>query len=118
MSKKTDFKAIVAAAKARLEAQNVKCIGCFAPRNNLIVKPHIENYMWKFSDIQVSKDKSLVLLPCMSCKNIRELPLSSVSMNYLIQDISKYDTFVIIKEGKYNRLVGCGIENLGVNDLL
>lgn len=115
---KPDFKAQVDAAKARLAAQNVKCAGCFAPRNNLIVKPHLETKMWKYEEIEISSDKSMVFVPCMFCKAIRELPLSSVSMNYLKQDIQKYDTFIILKEGKYNRLVGCGEEKLGAKDII
>jgi len=114
---KTKHAEYVAKAKERLAAQNVKCVGCFAPRNNIIVKPHLENYIWKFSDIQISSDKSLVLVPCMICKNTRELPLSSVSMNYLKQDVLKFDEFMLIKEGKYNRLTGVGDEKVGINDL-
>ncbi len=111
------FKSMIAKAKARLAEQNKLCPGCFAPRNNIIVKPHLETVIWKYKDIQISSERSLVIVPCMFCKNHRELPLSTVSMNFLKQDYDKYDLFALMKEGKYNRLIGVGDQKLGVSEV-
>lgn len=94
-------------AKNRLPSSRakVRCEGCFAPRNTLTVKAHKEK-IWSKDQIKLEQDRRGVLLPCFFCKEERYLSLSGFSRDVLETDLPTYDMFVLLKDEKYNALVG------------
>jgi len=102
---KKEIKAQITLAKARMRASNIKCDGCFAPRGTLTVKTHIEE-TWNIDQITV---KTIgVDLPCKLCDISRFLSLGKISMSFLETDIkNRHRTFMLLKDDKYNVLIGC-----------
>lgn len=95
---------MIAQAKERLSSRKVFCDSCFGPRNTLTVKQHLGE-IWQKSDVEIIE--KVVFLPCKECKNKRELSLSSVSLQFLEQDLGfSYTHFILLKDGEYNALVG------------
>lgn len=92
-------------AKARLPSERSKsrCKGCFAPRNTLTVKPHIEK-IWNTSQIEL-KD-SFVMVNCHFCNEKRRLSLSSFSYDVFKSDMDEYSNFILLKDDKYNAFIG------------
>ena len=81
---------------ARLE--NGYCVGCFAPRDSLTVRPHI-NLIWKEDDCY--EDGKNFRMKCKFCDTMRIVSLSSFSMKTLRGDIqSGSDFFVLAKDHK------------------
>ena len=105
MAKKKSVKDLIAEAKERLENNKKQCEGCFGPRNNIITKWHMEK-TWLVKDITIGENR--VILPCLVCKTPRELSLGSVSLAQFRTESQLYNTVALIKDGKYNVLVGIG----------
>lgn len=106
-SKKASMKALIKKAKERLpsERSKLQCVGCFAPRNTLTVKSHIEK-VWQREQIILEPSKSGVSLPCQVCNEIRYLNLSKFSLDVFMVDYDDYTTFTLLKDDKYNALIG------------
>lgn len=116
-STKQEAPDFVALAKQRQQIRSLRCEGCFAPKNNLIVKSHIEK-IWNHMEIGIKEDRLIV--PCHYCKQRRDLPMSKVALNWFHQDLERgHKMFILLKDqadGKYNDLVGCDeVEDVGVD---
>jgi len=100
-------KKAIASAKARLPSSRskVKCVGCFAPRNTLTVKTHVESE-WNKDQIEIDATKSGVNLPCGYCSEIRYLNMSKFSLDVFKVDFDKFDKFILLKDDKFNALIG------------
>jgi len=85
----------------------LKCLGCFAPRNTLTVKFHV-SLTWEKHEISFPENKSGVNLPCKTCKETRFLNLSKFSLDVFKVDLEQYGTFQLLKDDKYNALIGYG----------
>lgn len=103
----------ISAARKRLKDRAKHCTGCFGLRNNLIVKAHIEK-VWQVSEIRVFD--TYVELPCKVCSVRRHLPLSHVSLNLYKTELQRYEKVVLLKDGKYNVLMGFGSELVDLKD--
>lgn len=99
---------ILAKARERQRLRSIHCEGCFAPKNTLIVKTHLEK-VWFHLEICLKDDH--VIVPCHYCKEKRILSMSSVALNWLSQDLDKgHKQFMLLKDqdsSKFNDLVGC-----------
>ena len=115
--KKATFKQMLKDAKSRLPSERTKlrCDGCFNPRDTLTVKGNLE-HVWTKQEIKISEDKSGVYLPCSICKTVRYLNLSKFSLDVFKSDYEKYLGFVLLKDDKYNALVGLDVSE-GTVDL-
>ena len=103
-----DFRAqAIEEAKNRLPSSRSKqkCVGCFAPRNTLTVKTHLESE-WDKNQIHIDPIKSGVNLMCGYCKEIRYLNLSKFSLDVFKVDYDQFERFILLKDDKYNALVG------------
>lgn len=83
----------------------VKCVGCFAPRDTLTVTSHVSR-TWNLTDIQLHETKSGVRLPCLHCGEIRYLNMSKFSLDVHKVDRDTYSIFILLKDDKYNALIG------------
>lgn len=93
-------------AKKRLPSSKlVRCDMCFSPRNTLTVKPHLES-AWLTEEIDIDQTNSIVKIPCKSCKNARVLSLSSISFGLFLSEVPDYSSFILLKDGRFNALVG------------
>lgn len=83
----------------------VNCKYCFSPRNTLTVKAHLES-TWFVDEIEAIENG--VNIPCKGCKNSRFLSLSSISLNFFLQDLSsgEFKSFVLLKDDRFNSLIG------------
>lgn len=112
MAKKpsTLFKEMVEQAKSKLPSSRSAniCIGCFAPRNTLTVKPHTFQIFTK-EQVQINEDGSRVSATCLYCGEWRHLSLSSYSQDVLKADYPDFDHFVLMKDHKKGceRVLGC-----------
>lgn len=108
--KKATYAQMLRDAKKRLpsERTKIRCEGCFNPRNTLTVKGNLE-HVWAKAEIRLAEDKSGVYLPCSKCKIIRYLNLSKFSLDVFKSDLDKYFGFVLLKDDKYNALVGLDV---------
>ena len=99
--------ALLKQAMARLpsERSKVQCVGCFAPRNTLTVKSHVTR-TWNISEIVLVITKTGVNLPCKHCGEIRYLNLSKFSLDVHIVDRETFNIFILLKDEKFNALVG------------
>jgi len=95
----------IANAKKRITERKKICPGCFGPRNNIITKFHRER-VWDVKDIKSTA--TFLILPCLECKVDRQLELGSVSMSQFKADAQLYEQVVLLKDGKFNVLVGFG----------
>lgn len=100
---KTEKAKLVKEAQKRLKTRMVQCDKCFSPRNTLTVKTHVGE-IWGRPEINIT-DKG-VNLPCKGCKNMRYLSLGQVSLGIFGQEYKDYAYFVLLKDGKWNSLVG------------
>ena len=105
--KSKTYKQIIAEARKRLpsERTKIRCDGCFNPRNTLTVKGNL-NASWTKDQIVLSEDKVGVILPCSKCSTSRFLSLSKFSLDVYKADIEEFNTFVLLKDDKYNALIG------------
>lgn len=110
------WKSILKNAKERLpsERTKVRCDGCFNPRNTLTVKGNLE-YVWTKEQLEIAQDKQGVYLPCSKCKVVRFLSLSKFSLDVFESDYAIYKGFVLLKDDKYNALIGIDVQNLPVD---
>ncbi|KKL24137.1 hypothetical protein LCGC14_2418380, partial [marine sediment metagenome] len=88
--------------------------GCFNPRNTLTVKGNVE-HVWTKEEIEISTDKVGVYVPCSKCKIVRFLSLSRFSMDVFKSDFDTYGGFVLLKDDKYNSLIGIDVSELSVD---
>ena len=104
---KAAFALRIKEARERLPSarSKVKCVGCFAPRNTLTVKSHVTR-TWEHEEIVNIEGKTGVNLPCKHCGEIRYLNLSKFSHDVFNVDRDTFTTFVLLKDDKYNALVG------------
>ena len=104
---KTIKKEMVSHLLGKIPSSRTKnqCNGCFAPRNTLTVKGHVEK-IWLKESLEPT-DKG-VMLPCIICGERRFLNLSSFSLDCFSADYSdpRADFFILLKDDKYNSLVG------------
>jgi len=100
-----DRKAFIESAKIRVANRKKICKGCFAPRNNIITKFHRE-FVWNVKDIQIGS--GFIILPCRECQVARKLELGSVSLSQFEADAQLYEKVILLKDGKFNVLVGFG----------
>lgn len=100
-----DRASYIAKAKKRITERKKICPGCFGPRNNLITKFHRE-YVWEVK--KVIAGEGLVTLPCKECGVHRTLELGSVSLSQFRSDKQVYEKVILLKDGKFNVLVGFG----------
>ena len=100
-------KALLKQAMSRLPSQRskIKCAGCFAPRDTLTVKSHVTR-TWKITEIEIYDTKSGVRLPCKHCGEIRYLNLSKFSLDVHNVDRDTFTVFILLKDDKYNALIG------------
>lgn len=104
--KQSAFADMIAQAKSRLPSARITiCEGCFNPRNTLTVKPHT-NHTWAKSEIQIVEDAKFVLVPCKFCKIERMLSLSKFSMDVFTADYLQFNLFMLLKDDRFNALVG------------
>lgn len=104
--KVTAMQKAIAEAKNRLpSSRNTICKGCFNPRNTLTVKPHV-NKIWAKDQIDLCLGEAYVKLPCQYCDQHRKLSLSKFSKDVFEADYTEYSTFVLLKDEKYNALIG------------
>ena len=113
---KATWKDVLKDAKSRLpsERTKVRCEGCFNPRNTLTVKGNVE-HVWIKEEIEISTDKVGVYVPCSKCKIVRFLSLSRFSMDVFKSDFDTYGGFVLLKDDKYNSLIGIDVSELSVD---
>lgn len=113
---KKSYKQIIKEARNRLpsERTKIRCEGCFNPRNTLTVKGNVEA-SWTKDQISKSEDKQGVNLPCSKCSTMRFLSLSKFSLDVFEADLDEYDTFVLLKDDKYNALVGIDLKGMTVD---
>ena len=104
---KAAFALRIKEARERLPSarSKVKCVGCFAPRNTLTVKSHVTR-TWEHDEIINIEGKTGVNLPCKHCGELRYLNLSKFSHDVFNVDRDTFTTFVLLKDDKYNALVG------------
>ena len=104
---KTIKKEMVAHLLGKIPSSRTKiqCSGCFAPRNTLTVKSHVEK-IWLKESLEPT-DKG-VMLHCVGCGERRFLNLSSFSRDCFSADYSDPQSgfFILLKDDKYNSLVG------------
>ena len=104
---KTKNKTLIAYLTGRLPSERTKthCIGCFAPRNTITVKSHIEK-MWLKGDI-VTVDSGVMVF-CVYCGENRFLSLSSFSLDVFLADLQDPNVgfFMLLKDDKFNSLIG------------
>ena len=82
-----------------------QCSGCFAPRNTLTVKSHVEK-LWLKESLEPT-DKG-IMLPCKGCGERRFLNLSSFSLDVFLADHADPQSgfFMLLKDDKYNSMIG------------
>lgn len=124
MSKKKDtatkksktWKQIIKEAKTRLpsERTKIRCTGCFNPRNTLTVKGNLE-HNWTLEQIVISADRLGVFLPCKECNVVRFLSLSKFSLDVFKSDLGTYKLFTLLKDDKYNALIGVDVSEMAVD---
>lgn len=114
-TKKVNFASIIKDAKNRLpsERTKVRCDGCFNPRNTLTVKGNLE-HVWTKDQIQIATDKLGVYVPCSKCSVTRFLSLSKFSLDVFKSDYEIYQGFTLLKDDKYNALIGIDVSGLPV----
>ena len=97
----------ISEAKKRLPSERAKkrCDGCFAPRKTLIVKTHLEGIFNK-DEITVRDELDGVTVKCAFCKEFNYLSLGKFAMDVFIADYSNYKRFVLLKDDKWNSLIG------------
>lgn len=128
MAKQTStlFKQMVEQAKSKLPSSRSAniCIGCFAPRNTLTVRPHTMQIFTK-DQVQIDQDQSRVSVTCLYCGEWRHLSISSYSYDVLLADFPDFTTFMIMKDhkDKCDKEIGCscytsivGIDSSFYND--
>lgn len=110
------WKSVIKDAKKRLpsERTKIRCTGCFNPRNTLTVKGNLE-YNWTGEQIEIATEKLGVYLPCKECKVVRFLSLSKFSLDVFKSDLGTYKMFTLLKDGKYNALIGVDISNMPID---
>ncbi|KKL62334.1 hypothetical protein LCGC14_2186230 [marine sediment metagenome] len=116
-TKKTKtWKQIIKEAKERLpsERTKIRCTGCFNPRNTLTVKGNLE-HSWTDEQIEIATDKQGVYLPCKECKVIRFLSMSKFSLDVFKSDLGTYKLFTLLKDDKYNALIGVDVSEMAVD---
>ena len=114
--KAVTWKDVLKNAKSRLpsERTKVRCEGCFNPRNTLTVKGNLE-HVWTKEEIELATDKVGVYVPCSKCKIVRFLSLSKFSFDVFNSDYAIYKGFVLLKDDKYNSLIGIDVSDLSVD---
>lgn len=114
--KGTTWKDVLKEARKRLPSERSKerCDGCFNPRNTLTVKGNLE-HVWTHEQVEIASELQGVYVPCSKCKIRRFLSLSKFSLDVLKSDLTEFKGFVLLKDDKYNALVGVDVSNLSVN---
>ena len=111
--KGSTWKDVLKEAKKRLPSERTKdrCEGCFNPRNTLTVKGNLES-VWSVEQIEIATELQGVYVPCSKCGIRRFLSMSKFSLDVLKSDLSEFKGFVLLKDDKYNALVGIDVTNL------
>lgn len=117
VEKLSTIQKIIAEARTRIpsERSKVRCVGCFNPRNTLTVKGNLE-FIWTKEQIIISSadltnGKTGVNVPCSKCKERRFLSLSKFSYEVFLADYETYKAFVLLKDDKFNALVGVNLNS-------
>lgn len=113
---KAEMTKMLKEAKKRVPSKlMVQCNMCFSPRNTLTVKPHIES-VWFKSEIKYSPGENFegVDVPCKGCKHLRFLSLSEIGRSFFERDWKDYGSFVLLKDDKWNALVGLAKEDKSI----
>lgn len=116
VKKATTWKDVLKEARERLPSERTKdrCVGCFNPHNTLTVKGNLEQ-VWSHEQIEIASELQGVYVPCSKCKIRRFLSLSKFSLDVLKSDLTEFKGFVLLKDDKYNALVGIDVSNLSVD---
>jgi hypothetical protein len=114
--KATTWKDVLKDARKRLPSERTKdrCDGCFNPRNTLTVKGNLEA-VWTIEQVEIATELQGVYVPCSKCEKRRFLSLSKFSLDVLKSDLTEFKGFVLLKDDKYNALVGIDVSNLSVD---
>ena len=112
----TTWKDVLKEARKRLPSERTKdrCEGCFNPRNTLTVKGNLEQ-VWSVEQIEVAQDLQGVYVPCSKCGIRRFLSMSKFSLDVLKSDLTEFKGFVLLKDDKYNALIGIDVSNLSID---
>lgn len=112
----TTWKDVLKEARKRLPSERTKdrCEGCFNPRNTLTVKGNLE-HIWAHEEIELAAELQGVYVPCSKCKIRRFLSMSKFSLDVLKSDLTEFKGFVLLKDDKYNALIGIDVSNLSVD---
>ncbi len=125
--RKTALQKAIARARLRLPSQRSKdrCEGCFSPRNTLTVKGN-HDHVWTIEQIillerlpkTATQDaRNGINIPCKHCNNVRYMSMGSYGRDVLEADMLQYKLFVLLKDDKYNAMIGIEIEEDRTLDL-
>ena len=116
VKKAITWKDVLKEARKRLPSERTKdrCAGCFNPRNTLTVKGNLE-MVWTIEQIEFASEKQGIYVPCSICGIRRFLGMSKFSLDVLKSDITEFKGFVLLKDDKYNAVVGVDVSNLSVD---
>ena len=110
------WKSILKDAKKRLpsERSKVRCDGCFNPRNTITVKGNLE-FVWTKEQVEIASTEQGVYVPCSICGVVRFLHMSKFSLDILRADYEVYKGFTLLKDDKYNALIGIDVSGLPID---
>ena len=116
VKKATTWKDVLKDAKKRLPSERTKdrCEGCFNPRNTLTVKGNLE-HLWSLEQIELAGELQGVYVPCSKCGIRRFLSLSKFSLDVLKSDLTEFKGFILLKDEKYNALIGVDVSGMPVD---